>query len=58
VTLQINIGRKISKHASLAQQNGFGPALLHSLQRWEKAYQSLTAAVDWKTVRFAQVGCY
>jgi len=31
VTLVIRIGWRKSKHAGLAQQNGFGPALLHSL---------------------------
>jgi hypothetical protein len=38
-----------SKHASLAQQNGFGPAFLHRTLRTVKGtQQSLTpAAVDW-----------
>jgi hypothetical protein len=40
-----------SKHASLAQQNGFGPAFFLSKQfaeaAWYKAQRSLTPAVDW-----------
>jgi hypothetical protein len=31
VTLQQNLYEEKSKHASLAQQNGFGPAFLHRM---------------------------
>jgi hypothetical protein len=36
VTLQIKLYEEKPKHASLAQQNGFGPAFLHSLLRLVK----------------------
>jgi hypothetical protein len=36
VTLQIKLYEEKSKHASLAQQNGLGPAFLHSLLRLVK----------------------
>jgi hypothetical protein len=36
VTLQTKLDAEKSKHASLAQQNGFGPAFLHSLLRFVK----------------------
>jgi hypothetical protein len=35
-----------SKHASLAQQNGFGPAFLHRMLSWQKAQQSLAPTAD------------
>jgi hypothetical protein len=40
--------KKKSKHASLAQQNGFGPATsLHRILGWHKTQQSLALAVYW-----------
>ncbi len=36
-----------SRHASLAQHNGFGLAFLHSLRRQPNAQQSRTHVVDW-----------
>ncbi len=42
VTLQVKIDEDKSKHAGLAQQTSFDPALLHSLLRLVKATANLS----------------